>query len=71
MEHVKEKDTEAIIRKLNRVCSNYALLTINTFDYNQLGRINMHPRKWWIKKFEENGFKHDDRIWAELNKINI
>lgn len=29
----------------------------------------MHSRKWWLKKFEENGFKHDDKIWAELNKI--
>ena len=69
MEHVKEEYTEAVIKELNRICSNYALLTINTFDYNQPGHINIHLRKWWLKKFEENGFKHDNKIWAELNKI--
>jgi len=69
MEHVKEKDTEAIIKELNRVCSNYALLTINTFDDKQPGHINMHPRKWWLKKFEQNGFQHDNKIWNDLNKI--
>ena len=69
MEHVKETDTEAVIKELNRICSNYALLTINTFDYKQPGHINVHPRKWWLKKFENEGFKHDDKIWADLNKI--
>lgn len=68
MEHVKETDTEAVIRELNRVCSNYALLTINTFDYTQPGHINIHPREWWKKNFEENGFEHDDKIWNDLNK---
>jgi SAM-dependent methyltransferase len=69
MEHVKETDTEAIIKELNRICLNYALLTINTFDYKQPGHINMHPRKWWLEKFERNGFRHDNKIWNDLTKI--
>lgn len=68
MEHIKEDYTEAVIKELNRVCSNYALLAINTFDYEQPGHINIHPREWWIEKFKENGFEHNDTIWNDLNK---
>jgi cyclopropane fatty-acyl-phospholipid synthase-like methyltransferase len=67
MEHVKEEYTEDVIKELNRICSGYALLTINTFDPNQPGHINMHNRKWWLEKFEKTGFQHDDKKWAEIN----
>jgi SAM-dependent methyltransferase len=69
MEHVKEEYTEAVIRELNRICSGYALLTINTFDYNQPGHINMHSRNWWLKNFEKNGLRHYNDAWGDLNKI--
>ena len=69
MEHVKEEYTEAIIKELNRICSFYALLTINTFDHEQPGHINMHSRRWWLKKFERNGFRHEAGIWKSLNKM--
>lgn len=69
MEHVKEKDTEAIIKELNRICSSYALLTINTFDHKQPGHINMHSRKWWLNKFERSGFRHVNETWNDLNRI--
>jgi len=69
MEHVEQEYTQAIIKELNRICSDYALLTINTFDHKQPGHINMHPRKWWIKKFEQNGFTHDNVTWSDLNRI--
>jgi SAM-dependent methyltransferase len=69
MEHVKEEHTEEVIRELNRICSGYALLTINTFDYRQPGHINMHSREWWLKKFERNGFRHEAKTWKSLNKM--
>lgn len=69
MEHVKEEHTKDVITELHRISSKYALLTINTFDYDQPGHINMHPREWWIKEFENSGFKHNNKIWSHLNKI--
>ena len=69
MEHVKEEYTEASIKELNRICSRYALLTINTFDYEQPGHVNMHPRSWWLEIFEKNGFRHDYETWNDLNKM--
>jgi SAM-dependent methyltransferase len=68
MEHVKEAHTEAIVNELNRICSGYALLTINTFDHEQPGHINMHSRNWWLRIFEKNGFRHDNQSWSDLNK---
>lgn len=68
MEHVKEEYTEAVIKELNRVCSGYALLTINTFDCKQPGHINMHSRNWWLNKFLKNGFRHDSKAWSDLDK---
>jgi SAM-dependent methyltransferase len=69
LEHVKEEHTDAVIKELNRISSKYALLTINTQDPDQPGHINMHPRSWWLRIFEESSFKHDDEIWADLNKM--
>lgn len=69
MEHVKEELTRAVIEELYRVCSHFALLTINTSDPDQPGHINMKPRDWWIKEFERAGFKHNDQIWADLDKM--
>jgi ubiquinone/menaquinone biosynthesis C-methylase UbiE len=69
MEHIEEKNTDAVIKELYRVCSNQALFTINTFDYNQPGHINMHSRKWWMKKFKNNGFVYNKKMWKSLNKM--
>jgi SAM-dependent methyltransferase len=68
MEHVKEEHTEAIINELNRICSGYALLTINTFDYKQPGHQNMHSRNWWLARFEKCGFERDDKAWSDIDK---
>ena len=67
MEHVTEEATVSVIRELSRVCSRHALFTINTFDADQPGHINMHPREWWLKEFEINGFRHNDELCARLN----
>ena len=69
MEHVDLKDTEPVIKELNRICSRHALFTINTTDPAQPGHINMHSRRWWLKKFEANGFKHDEGLCRELEKM--
>jgi SAM-dependent methyltransferase len=66
MEHVKEELTEAVLGELHRICSKRAFLTINTFDPNQPGHINMHPRKWWLAMLEQCGFRHDDAMWKRL-----
>jgi len=69
MEHVKEPYTEAVIRELRRICSKRALLTINTFDREKPGHINMHSRDWWLNRFEKNGFRHNDQLWTELGRL--
>jgi hypothetical protein len=37
-------------------------LTINTFDANQPGHINMHARDWWVEEFEAVGFEEDKKM---------
>lgn len=69
MEHVEEEHTDSVIGELYRVCSKHALLTINTFDPVMAGHINMHPRGWWLERFEACGFVRDDANWSYLNSI--
>jgi len=69
LEHVEEEYTDSVIGELFRVCSRIALLTINTFDPEQPGHINMHPRGWWLERFEARGFVHDDESWRHLDGI--
>jgi len=69
MEHIKEEQTNSVIRELYRISRKHILLTINTFDANQPGHINMHARDWWISKFEAVGFEHDEKKYEKLNKM--
>jgi len=69
MEHVKEEHTNSVMSELYRICGKHILLTINTFDANQPGHINMHARDWWIDKFEAVGFEHDEETYEKLSRM--
>ncbi len=69
MEHVPEACTLPVLRELHRICSHRALMTINTFDRDEPGHINVHPRQWWLKAFVEVGFEHNDRLWAAIDRM--
>jgi SAM-dependent methyltransferase len=69
MEHVKQEHTNSVIRELYRICRKHLFLTINTFDANQPGHINMHARDWWVDKFKTVGFAEDGKKCEELNKM--
>lgn len=69
MEHIKEEHTDSVISELYRICRKHILLTINTFDANQPGHINMHSRDWWVDKFEAVGFEHDQKKYQKLSKM--
>lgn len=69
MEHVSEINTMPVLRELHRICSRYALFTINTSDMTEPGHINMHPRGWWLKAFHDVGFAHNNSLWKEMERI--
>jgi len=69
MEHVKEEHTNSVMSELYRICRKHILLTINTFDANQPGHINMHARDWWVNKFEAVGCEQDEKTYEKLSKM--
>jgi SAM-dependent methyltransferase len=69
MEHIKQEHTNSVISELYRICRKHILLTINTFDANQPGHINMHARDWWVDKFEAVGFEQDEQTYEKLSKM--
>jgi SAM-dependent methyltransferase len=69
MEHIKEGHTNSVISELFRICRKHILLTINTFDANQPGHINMHARDWWVDKFEAVGFEQDEETYEKLSRM--
>jgi len=71
MEHVSEACTLPVLRELHRICSRYALFTINTFNRTEPGHINVHPRQWWLTAFVAAGFVHNERMWKEMERMKF
>lgn len=71
MEHVSEACTLPVLHELHRICSRYALFTINTSNRGEPGHINLHPRQWWLTAFAAADFVHNDRMWKEMEQMNF
>ena len=71
MEHVSEACTLPTLHELHRICSRYALFTINTSNREEPGHINVHPRQWWLTAFAAAGFAHNDRMWKEMERMKF
>jgi len=70
MEHVKEEETDAILKEAMRV-SNEVFFTIaddkDPFDTH----INIHHATWWMNKFEELGFRIIHAQWRPYFSFNL
>ena len=57
MEHVPEEITDDILNEAKRVAKMFVFSIADRHDKPYESHINIHPAWWWMKKFEDLGFK--------------
>ena len=57
MEHVPEEITDDILNEAKRVAKKFIFTIADRHDKPYESHINIHPAWWWMKKFEDLGFK--------------
>jgi len=57
MEHVPEEITDAILMEAKRVSERFVFSIATRHDKPYDTHINIHPAWWWIKRFEDLGFR--------------
>lgn len=69
-EHIDPAGTDQFIDNIKRAAGKYILFTAAPPGQEGCGHINMHPREWWVEKFNlpvnETMTKEISEAWAEI-----
>lgn len=81
LEHLTEEELDRAVAEISRVVQRKLYLIIPTWDslqspelFNQIISDPTHRiivnRDWWIEKFAQFGWNHDDVVAAEMDRID-